>query len=415
MVRTAGLSAVLLPTIVFLCVGVHHNQPTSTIASRHTKHYYMMLRQIILAYVVASVGVQCDAFKQVKRISTLPIPSHRRGLRYYNPVSSSLFSIRGGSDSDGYDEDELGDDTYDFISSFESDLAEIRREAEIEAENEIQKLRGLIERRGKEQPSENDIDGSKEDDKLENEIVDDNNNEPTDDELLVQDAEEKLEALSDDEVTTGVIQAEVGNGEELPDDATDDIEQSETEIVGNDDGKEEETVSVEDDEDLQHDESEELPVEPNEISDDAAESDSETIDSDAAHVSSIDESTIDLDEAADDDDVIPEIKPKKASKKKKKSSKKGKKNKKKVKNRIKVPEESSELSDDGSQEIDIMGEESVMLTRTTHDDELTEVPLTGIWSYLRSDLGRALGLFIATMLLALITQRMQRQMEADGM
>ena len=91
--------------------------------------------------------------------------------------------------------------------------------------------------------------------------------------------------------------------------------------------------------------------------------------------------------------------------KKKKASKQGKKKKKK-KMRINVSEE-SKLSEHGEQVIDLG--DSVMLSK-----EVAEPRQSGIMFYLRSDLGRALCLFIATIALAILTTRMQRQMEAEG-
>merc|ERR1712216_622180 len=56
--------------------------------------------------------------------------------------------------------------------------------------------------------------------------------------------------------------------------------------------------------------------------------------------------------------------------------------------------------------------ESIMPMRT--QDEVIELPQSGIWFYLRSDLGRALLLLVATIALSILTQRVQRQMEAEG-
>ena len=52
---------------------------------------------------------------------------------------SRPFAIRGGGTTTDTDE-EYDDTMFDVIASFESELAEIRREAEIEAENEMEKL-----------------------------------------------------------------------------------------------------------------------------------------------------------------------------------------------------------------------------------------------------------------------------------
>ena len=57
--------------------------------------------------------------------------------------------------------------------------------------------------------------------------------------------------------------------------------------------------------------------------------------------------------------------------------------------------------------------DTVMLERTG-DDEVAQRSQSGIWFYLRSDLARALTLFVVTIALAIITTRLQRQMEAEG-
>mmetsp|Transcript_27337 Transcript_27337/g.58514 ORF Transcript_27337/g.58514 Transcript_27337/m.58514 type:complete len:373 (-) Transcript_27337:50-1168(-) len=369
----------------------------------------MMLHQFISVFLVASVDVQCHAFKEVKRRSALAIgnPCHHHGRKCFYSARS-LISIRGGSDD--YDEDEYDDTTSSFIASFESELADIRREAEMEAENEMQMLRGLIERKGvkedekeKEPEYHKNIDGSNENEKLET-ALNVKNGELTDD-VLIQ--EETLEKIPDEGTTEAIEKSEIGSDKALHDDGiVEAIEKSEVESdVG--DGINEETVSAEDDKDLQHDKSD-LPVDPNGISDNSAESDSEIMGAGAASVISTDDPTIDNGESIEGE-VNQEIKPKKSkpktSKKKRKMSKKGKNKKKK---RI-ILSEDGELSD-GGQEVDLGA--SVMLTRA--QDELTQLPQSGIMFYLRSDLGRALCLFVATISVAVLTTRMQRQMEAEG-
>ena len=94
----------------------------------------------------------------------------------------------------------------------------------------------------------------------------------------------------------------------------------------------------------------------------------------------------------------------------KKKSKAHKRKKKKVKARIDLAVE-SDMADGGQVDIG----ESLLLTRTRgNDEEVAQPRQSGIWYYLRSDLGRALCLFIATIIVAILTKRLERQMEAEG-
>ena len=167
---------------------------------------------------------------------------------------------------------------------------------------------------------------------------------------------------------------------------------------------------MEDDDYLQYQEiTGELPDESVVIDDySGEESDVETTPSSAEVVDettpTVDETIVIVDETAGDDDTVIDAKSKVSKKKKKKTSKQDKKKKKKT--RINVSEE-SELSEHGEQVIDLG--DSVMLSK-----EVAKPRQSGIMFYLRSDLGRALCLFIATIVIAILTTRMQRQMEAEG-
>lgn len=103
----------------------------------------------VLACLCGSGG-QCHSFNQVKR---------RFGIACVNELSSfpstaivqptclvSNYSMlaRGGDNSDVYDEGYDGKFSH-LIASFESELFEIRREAEMEAEVEMKKILGLVE------------------------------------------------------------------------------------------------------------------------------------------------------------------------------------------------------------------------------------------------------------------------------
>ena len=82
--------------------------------------------------------VQCHAFKWSQR-SALVIPSFLEGDLHIRTgkCHRQLSSIRGGGDDN--DENNLDDNAayLEFIASFESELAEIRLEAETEVENEM--------------------------------------------------------------------------------------------------------------------------------------------------------------------------------------------------------------------------------------------------------------------------------------
>jgi hypothetical protein len=58
--------------------------------------------------------------------------------------------------------------------------------------------------------------------------------------------------------------------------------------------------------------------------------------------------------------------------------------------------------------------DAIMLSHNKKTDDVAPSLQSGIWVFVRSDLGRALGLFIATVLLAIITTRLQRQMELEA-
>lgn len=389
----------------------------------------MMPHQLIVAVLVsASIYVQCHAFRRIARRSTLPISTitksdlhsiRRHHLNQPRYQYINFYSIRGGSDNDyenvedqyDYDDDEL---TLDFIASFESELAEIRREAEREAENEMLKLRGLIERRGEEE------DVAEEEENI-TDIEDNNNiddvesNENDQASSIVEEEEEELDneipeeeepdTISNEE-TNVIDQTETESEEVLP------SNESEETIDLDSDVEEQtaETIMVEDDDYLQYQEiTGELPDESVVIDDySGEESDVETTPSSAEVVDettpTVDETIVIVDETAGDDDTVIDAKSKVSKKKKKKTSKQDKKKKKKT--RINVSEE-SELSEHGEQVIDLG--DSVMLSK-----EVAKPRQSGIMFYLRSDLGRALCLFIATIVIAILTTRMQRQMEAEG-
>lgn len=465
---------------------------------------YVILYTIL---VMAYVCIQCHAFRRINHISIMPISTiNNKGIlsRFHRHKAGNtqlfIYSIRGGSDEYNNDDEEDNqynnsveqyDDEYieDFISSFEAEMADIRREAELEAENEMQKLRGLIDRRVEEdiqgeevyddiESEDYDKNGIESNEQLEDEDaaieVDDSiNDEPIDNEdeqiaesEVYQDGEELDNAITDNEGKKEELNT-IQDGEDLVDDSDrseteesdeelsddieieddvpssnhDDVESEDTIDLDIDTEDEGETVMVEDDDYLPYDEITELPNESVVIGDYSEESEEEesgidttiSIDAEAATppdvvddveiisdddedeiISDDDEEIIEdkmIEEVVKDDDeeiieneIIQEVKSKTSKKGKKKSSKQGKE-KKKI--RITESEDEEDLSD--GKEVAVGGD-SVMLTQT--EDEVAQPRQSGLLYYLRSDLGRAICLFAATVALAIITKRMERQLLA---
>jgi hypothetical protein len=336
------------------------------------------------AWLAVLLELQCYAFKPLSQGSTtlsddLPLRSRcYYSWRRLSPLAS-LNSIRGGtSDNDienEYDEDEAS--YYDFIASFESELAEIRREAELEAENEMKKIRGLIEPRDDDDEHEEEFiqteyhggtDGSNENDQYDG--FDGNSDVPNEENIEASSGLEETNKSTDE---GGLV---FHGGEST--------KQRDIEVYEDKRGKE----IVE------------------ELNDDKT---AIIVDGDligGGITESVGASMGDFTSANEKFGSSREMKPK-ASKTKNKVNKK---KKKKVKSRIGL---SVESDTDGGRG-DIIGG-SVLQTRTCESDE--DIALTrksGVWYYLRSDLGRALCLFIATIIVAILTKRLERQMETEG-
>lgn len=329
-----------------------------------------MLRQLISTLLAISWDLQCHAFQRSQRSALIISPFlegdlHLRTRKRHR----QLFSIRGGGDDN--DENELDDNAayLEFIASFESELAEIRREAEIEAENEMRKLLGLFERRGGVE-DENEVTPVYKQDTID----DGNESEPTD----IDVSREELI----DETSEHIDPSEIKSDEVLPKDG-DTIDQPDIES-GSEDGKDKKL----------HDNGIGLDDATFIVSDSTPESDDAATDAgEVPGTRIVDSTTI----------MSAKSKVKGRIKQKKLKSKMGKKKVKEMRNVY----EDMESSDDWDH-VDLG--DSIMLTRTKTDDVAPSLQ-SGIWVFLRSDLGRALGLFIATVLLAIITTRLQRQME----
>jgi hypothetical protein len=303
-----------------------------------------MRRQLILTFLVMFWDVQCHAFKRSQR-SALVIPSFLEGDLHLRTgkLHRQLSSIRGGGDDN--DENELDDNAayLEFIASFESELAEIRLEAETEAENEMKKLRSLFERDG-------DVEAEDEVKYEYNQVA----------------KEENPDASPNGD--NSVIKSD----EVLPEDV-DTTDQPHIES-DSEDGKDDKKL---------HDNVIELDDDTCMISDITPESDDAATDAGEASDARIFYSTT----ISAESKVNGGIKAK-SLKRKTKASKKGKKRVKKTRNFYGDMESS--------------------------DDDVAPSLQSGIWVFVRSDLGRALGLFIATVLLAIITTRLQRQMELEA-
>jgi hypothetical protein len=326
-----------------------------------------MLRQLILTFLVMFWDVQCHAFKRSQR-SALVIPSFLEGDLHIRTgkCHRQLSSIRGGGDDN--DENNLDDNAayLEFIASFESELAEIRLEAETEVENEMKKLRSLFERDG-------DVEAE---DETKYEY----------DQVAIEDGngqEEKLDASPNGD------QLVITSEEVLPEDG-DTIDQPHIES-DSEDGKDDKTL---------HDNGIELDDDTCMISDITPESDDAA--TDAGEES---DTRIFYPTTISTESKVNGIKAK-SLKRKTKASKKGKKRVKEIRNFY----EDMESSDVGGH--DDFGD-AIMLSHKKTDDVAPSLQ-SGIWVFVRSDLGKALGLFIATVLLAIITTRLQRQMELEA-
>ena len=352
----------------------------------------MMTSLVFMLFILllALSGVQCHFLQtQVKRRSGITITRHSSSSqtniqynqhRHRHPsiaVPIAFLSIRGGSS----DNDDIDDDFADFVSSFESELVDIRREAELEAEAELEELRRMLanqsmgvesereeEEEEEEEDDENDDDQSAADDNS----SDDNNadevkNNDTDEESS---GEETKNTESDDEIPSMPDELDVSGGDE----AISDGERTDEEMIGD----EEEYDNV---------------------------------------VHSEDESVEDLDEPVNEDAIINDLDDtsKKQIKSKKTTAKKRSKSNKLASKSAKKSSSSSRslldhiepLSED---EAEIS--ESVVLTRTIEKE--VETRPRGISGYLKSDLARALALLVATVIISVWMQRLQRQMEAQG-
>jgi hypothetical protein len=299
-----------------------------------------------------------DAFKRRRHSALISMTNLHSA--HHSPHRINYLSFRGGGDKDEENElvvDDNDNDNavyLDFIASFESELADIRRDVEMETENEMNKLLGLfasVESRG-EVEDENEMKSE-----YYNNVAVDDVGEKSDSSTNDVSLEESLNVVPSSFISEPYYESEnESDDDELP-------ENDETIMLTmNNDSKDEPYNEVITD----------TTTEPVGLSNEVGE------------YTQIDDVT-----TSTGSKVSERTKPK-TNKRKTKASKKGKT---KIKSRQYNDDVIIELSDD------------LMELQSQSG---------GFRGFVQSDLGRVLKLFIPTMILAIITTRMQRQMdEAD--
>ncbi len=324
---------------------------------------------------------------------TIPCNNNKNiNPRRHLSIPVAFLSIRGGNNEELEETDtnnsEVEDDNFsaEFVSSFESELMEIRQEAELEAEAELEKLRVMMgetkprvvvdEEEDSDQGSISEVEDDDEDDSSntveEDNIRDDEQNDRDEESTVV--AEEETNDISD--VAESAVEDEeikgASNDEEQISHASNDVDQL-------DDKKED--------------------AEKSDIGEGVQSEDDVVVVTDD---SSADEETV---SAVKDTDSKKQGKPKRSKAKKSKSSKPKSKS---IKSNTKLIDDIDSLSGEGLGTV-----ESVLLTRTV-EMEVESRP-RGIIGFLKSDLARALSLLVATIIVSVMMQRVQRQMEAQGL
>lgn len=346
----------------------------------------MTLTSVIFAVSMYSFLLRrCHSFKQVKRRFS---PQSYVIGRSVGPFSNYHFTARGGDISgDNYEE---SDGTFSqFIDSFEEELSEIRREAEIEAEIEMQKLLGLVDRSQK---------------VYEDEVADEIVSEPDYEEVVYNEEDESI----DDEQSTDVLDSKIEETieqNEVLGVVEDESSFDESELSGN----ELDTISepvLQDEEDTY--DLDEQPIQQGEREIIATDEEEETaISEDISHEVAVESNSAALvDMTASDDNEIESMPKAKAKKQQKSKSRKGRASKGKKKRKVLMHEE---LEDQANYD-DTYGVSSVSIT----EKKSIESTSKGLRYYLQTDLVRAVVLFIATVAVSIWLQRLQRQMEAQG-
>ena len=434
-----------------------------------SKIFSLKLSMFLILAIIAAVDSRGYPFNQASRKLISPFVS-KLGRKLHSPAYTScsfeeapwinfskkhrvaflhhMLTVRGGDTIDDNDIAENEDDIpmSNVIASFESDLAEIRREAELEAENEMQKLRGLLEESqdvdNEDMPQEQNWQGDEDvyDERVEDEedlLYDDNiddvreendEGQPSDEDADDISGEIQQQAIEpedeDDVIQENEIEDEQYREENNEMEEEREVEESREINDAPVDGDEDvEQLEIHDNHDDSLTDSDKQPIDENDTEgeiqeDESSESESIMIDADNRELS--DNEIVDtMDESSKITEEIQtdkEEKPKKSKKRgqprvtKKTVASKSKKSKKR------------KLLDKNARNLDtnniprrnsISGQESVSVT-LTQDKDIEQTRPSGIIGLLGSDLARASTLFIATIVVCLWTQRLQRQLEATG-
>lgn len=326
---------------------------------------------IFFTCIYALIG-RCHTFEQVKRRFA---PARSFPIDHLGPFTNYHFTLRGGDISSG--REEIGGTFSQFIESFESELSEIRREAEIEAEVEMQKLLGLVDRTGK--------------------MYDADMEETPDDNEEIDTYDELLEDVNDD----------VQHEEDVKDSTTEEVDESELSVNEQDTPSESmmeegmsESLQQDEDDTYDLDEQDAMPLSASDVAEviDTGEEEAKLAISEDNNVES------DLKTGISVENIETEIKPKKKKKRKSKS----KKTIATKSSKAGTMRSSSELNDQHSIDGDACTTSSVSIPK--------EKPIQsrGLRYYMQTDLVRAVFLFIATVVISIWLQRVQRQMEAQG-
>jgi hypothetical protein len=349
------------------------------------------LNILFVAACLCSVIGRCNSFKQTKRRFG---PRRLVSGRSVGPFTNYYFTARGGDISD-----ELEGTFSQFIDSFESELSEIRREAEIEAEMEMQKLLGLVDKSRKVHVEDEMDDGFVEgqqvtrEEEIERFYEDGEESEAEDahysdaQDSTIDETEEQFDEI---EESATEREDESVNEQDSPV-----LPQNEEDIYDLDEQSEQETFSEDGDDTTDLVDKEELQLAV-----------SEEISQDIMFETDDAEPTLSVDIVSDDNEmeIVPEIKPERLHKSKSKKTRASKsKKKRKVQDDIQVVDQ-GEL---------YYGDKGLSTISTTVDKEMQRTP-KGLQYYLHSDLVRAVVLFVATVAVSIWLQRLQRQMEAQG-
>ena len=291
---------------------------------------------------------------------------------YILPRHSSIafLSMRGGSDEEGNGDVDV-DSFSDFVSSFESELMEIRQEAELEAEAELEKLRLML---GEQEPEDEAVSDAEEDEE------DSVGEQSSSNEVLSEEMAINATPVGDDEDSAGTDEVNnlSDNGEAIS------SNKNEVENLG---GKDEEVEDIGSSQDIPVVESKDEII---------VETIAECNDSSSNGITSSGNNS--------------------SGKKRSKSKKSKAKKKSKGKNATSTRNKSSTqrfVDIETLIEEDTYSVESAVAS-TTIEREVESRP-RGISGLIKSDLFRALSLLVATVIVSLMMTRLQRQLESQGL